>query len=48
MGRSLDLRVYKSLVFFFQVQSQCNAGPYASLLTGVRDEAAALRYDKCD
>ena len=43
-GPYLGLRVYRSLVFFYQVQSQCNAGPYTSFLTGVRDEAAAMRY----
>ena len=42
-GPYLDVRVYRSLVYFFQVQSQCNAGPYASFLTGVRDESAAMR-----
>ena len=42
-GPYVDLRVYRSLVYFFQVQSQCNAGPYASFLTGVRDESAAMR-----
>ena len=40
-GPYLDLRVYRSLVFFYQVQSQCNAGPYTSFLTGVQDESAA-------
>ena len=43
-GPYLNLRVYRSLVYFYQVQSQCNAGPYTSFWTGVRDEAAAMRY----
>ena len=43
-GPYLEFRVYRSLVYFFQVQSQCNAGPYTSFLTGVRDESAAMRH----
>ena len=43
-GPYLDFRIYRSLVFFYQIQSRCNAGPYASFLTGVRDKPAAMRY----
>ena len=43
-GPYLEPRVYSSLVFFYQVHSQCNAGPYTSVLTRVQDEAVAMRY----
>ena len=43
-GPYLDLRIYRALVFLYQVQSQCNAGPYESILTGVQDRPAAMRY----
>ena len=42
-GPYLDARVYRALVFLFQIQSQCNAGHYSSFLNNVQDRAAADR-----
>ena len=43
-GPYVDLRVYRAIVFLFQVQSQCNAGAYTSVLDGLQDRTAVERY----
>ena len=43
-GPYMDHRIYRALVFMYQVQSQCNVGTYESMLTGARDRPAAIRY----
>ena len=43
-GPYLDVRIYRALVFLFQVQSQCNAGHYSSFLNDLQDRTAADRH----
>ena len=43
-GPHIDLRIYRAIVFIYQVTSQCNAGPYTPVLHGLQDRPAAERY----
>ena len=43
-GPYIDLRIYRAIVFLFQVTSQYNAGPYANVLSGLHDRTAEERY----
>ena len=43
-GPYIDLRLYRAIVFLFQITSQCNAGPYAAVLSDLIDRSAEERY----
>ena len=45
-GPYIDLRIYRTIVFLYQVHSQCNAGPYTSVLNGLQDRTAADGYQE--
>ena len=40
----IDLRIYRAIVFLCQITSQCNAGPYTAMLSGLHDRSAEERY----
>ena len=42
-GPYIDLRIYRAIVFLYQVHSQCKAGPYTSVLHGLQDRTVADR-----
>ena len=43
-GPYIDLRLYRAIVFLFQIASQCNAGPYTAVLSDLIERSAEELY----